>query len=189
MPRMTLDLKDMDFFIERLNEMNANTKGIVKQGMYDGAKIMADELRTAVDGLERLPDVYLANAVRESGGSSSGKKARLGARINAGKNNEPMPLAVKQKNGLRNGLGIAKFRVEGNKITTVIGFQGYNTLVSRRWSKGQPNAMIAAACESGASFMKRQPFIRPTFTANSARVRAAISDFIIAKYREILEQR
>ena len=188
MPRITLDLKDLDFFVDRLGEMGEDAEKIVKMGMYEGAKICADELRKAVDNLDRVPDVYLANAVRAAGGSKAGGKSRIGAKIESGRVTTTLPLTVKQKNGLRNGLGIAKFRVQGNKISTVVGFSGYNTLTSKRWPQGQPNQMVAASCESGTSYMTRQPFIRPTFTKHGAAIRSAINDYVIARYREIINK-
>ena len=195
MPRVTVDLDVMEAFIEELNELGANTKGIAKQAMYRGAKICADELRKAVDGLERVPDVYLANAAKNSGPIStrgpdySGERtrARIAMKLGRGAGANALPLTVKQKNGLRNGLGISKFRSGADKISTVVGFAGYNTLTSRRWPNGQPNIMIAAACEHGASYMKRQPFIEPTYSATKDQIGAEMRDYIIARYKEILK--
>ena len=95
---------------------------------------------------------------------------------------------MKQKNGLRNGLGIAKFKVAADKITTVIGFQGYNELRSKRWPNGQPNAMVAATCNNGTSHMTRQPFLDSTYNENKAKVCRTINEYIIAKYKEILNK-
>lgn len=202
MPNLRLDLKDLDFFVERLNDLSQNTEKIVKMGMYDGAKLMADALRQNVDSLDRVPDVYLANAVRAAGGSGArdplrkrlgGKRgAEAAARWNAVEGaktgNTKLPLTVKQKNGLRNGLGIAPFRVESNKISTVIGFQGYNEMRSKRWPNGQPNAMIAASCNNGTSHMTRQPFLDNTYRETRSKAVSTIHDYVIARYREILNK-
>ena len=42
-----------------------------------------------------------------------------------------------------------------------MGFDGYNDIKTKRWPNGQPNALIARACESGSSAMLKQPFVRP----------------------------
>lgn len=69
-----------------------------------------------------------------------------------------------QKQGLREGLGVARFWNENGKTVTKIGFDGYNKKITKRWPKGQPNAMIARSLIRGTSWM------RPNrFTARAAK--------------------
>ena len=52
-----------------------------------------------------------------------------------------------------------------------IGFDGYNDVKTRKYPKGQPNAMIARVTESGSSYREKTPFIR---TAVQSSEKAAV---------------
>ena len=57
-----------------------------------------------------------------------------------------------QREGLKDGLGIAHIITESGKTNTRIGFNGYNELrVGKYRAKGQPNAMIARVVAKGVS--------------------------------------
>ena len=51
-------------------------------------------------------------------------------------------------------------------LNVKIGFDGYNNVRTRTYPKGQPNALIARATESGSSVRKKTPFIRPAVNAS-----------------------
>lgn len=58
-----------------------------------------------------------------------------------------------QREGLKDGLGIAHIITESGKTNTRIGFNGYNELrVGKYRAKGQPNAMIARVVAKGVSW-------------------------------------
>lgn len=114
---------------------------IAARACYAGAGVAADALRAAVEGLSRISDFEAINAHRR------GQKCLI---------------SVTQKIGLQNGLGISPMRYEKLSVNVKVGFDGYNDVLSDRWPVGQPNRMIAACCEHGASFMIPQPFIGMT---------------------------
>lgn len=66
----------------------------------------------------------------------------------------------KQRAGLHNGLGISPFRDDNGYLNVKIGFDGYNDIVTDRWPRGQPNAMIARSLERGTSFWEPNPFCK-----------------------------
>lgn len=74
-------------------------------------------------------------------------------------------LTTRQKRGLLESLGIAQLRHVGGSLDVKLGFDGYNDIVSDRWDKGQPNAMIARNVNNGTSFMEAQPFMDQTIEA------------------------
>lgn len=80
----------------------------------------------------------------------------------------------KQKQGLLDGLGIAGFRKDGSFINVKVGMDGYNGEKSRKYPKGQPNAMIARALESGSSFAPKHPFIGPAANRTKSAAEKAI---------------
>lgn len=67
-------------------------------------------------------------------------------------------------------MGIARIRENSTGWNVKVGFDGYNKIVTKRWPKGQPNAMIARSINSGTSFMIKYPFMDQTVRANEARV-------------------
>lgn len=69
-----------------------------------------------------------------------------------------------QRRDLQKGMGIAGFWSEKGSTVTKIGFEGYNSIRTRRWPNGQPNAMIARSLIRGTSWMKAN-----RFTARAAR--------------------
>ena len=73
-------------------------------------------------------------------------------------------LEAVQRDGLHDGLGIARFWQEKGATVTKIGFEGYNRKITKRWPKGQPNAMIARSLIRGTSWMRAN-----RFTARAAK--------------------
>ena len=73
-------------------------------------------------------------------------------------------LTPEARQGLHDGLGIARFWNSNGVTTTKIGFEGYNKKRTARWPNGQPNAMIARSLIRGTSWMKAN-----RFTARAAK--------------------
>lgn len=67
-------------------------------------------------------------------------------------------LDPKQREGLSKGLGIASFWEKNGNLQTKIGFEGYNRWKTKRWPRGQPNAMIARTTIRGTSWMMPNRF-------------------------------
>jgi hypothetical protein len=71
------------------------------------------------------------------------------------------------RQGLHDGLGVARFWRENGSTVTKIGWEGYNKKRTKRWPKGQPNAMIARSVQRGTSWMRADRFA--TRAAKKAR--------------------
>lgn len=65
-----------------------------------------------------------------------------------------------QKRGLLEGLGISKMQNEDGFVNVRIGFDGYSKVKTKRFPKGQPNALIARSIISGTSFRRKNNFIQ-----------------------------
>lgn len=66
----------------------------------------------------------------------------------------------KQKDGLLDALGYSFMKNPKKGVWYVkIGFDGYNNVQTKKYPNGQPNAMIAAAINSGTSRRKKTNFI------------------------------
>lgn len=93
-----------------------------------------------------------------------------------------------QRQGLHEGLGIAHMWKDGGMTVTKIGFEGYNGIRTKRWPKGQPNAMVARSIQRGTSWMMPNRFA--SRAARKAKARAIkamqmeIDDSIMAIMKE-----
>lgn len=135
-----IELQGMDAWISELRKLGENTAPVCKAAVYAGAKVIADEIRQATSGLNRVTDAEAMAAYHEK---------------------KPVKISVSQKIGLVKSLGIAPIMDKYGIVSTKVGFDGYNDVKTKRWPNGQPNALIARACESGSSAMLKQPFVRP----------------------------
>lgn len=115
----------------------------MKAGVYEGAGAAADALKAEIASLSA-----------EKGSWPFYKKTIVG-------------LSETQKQGLIDGVGIAKIESDGGSVNTKIGFNGYNDHVTEHYPKGQPNALVARSLESGSSIGTKHPIVRPT--ANKVR--------------------
>ena len=168
MPKVKIYLEGLYEFRNAMWATAQQATTIGARAVYEGAGVAADALRGAVEGLQRVSD-----------------KAAMGA----WRKHEPTWISVSQKNGLREGLGIAPMRFETGSINTKVGFDGYNSVVTKRWPNGQPNQVIAAVCNHGSSdTMLRQPFITSTAAASAGEIRAAMRKAASEEIRKILDE-
>lgn len=166
MPRITAKLEELDALERRFSLLASEATTIAKRSLYDGAAVAADSLRVSVNGLSRVSDAEAIQAHRTG---------------------TPTILSVSQKNGLRKGLGISPMKVKGKAISVKVGFDGYNSVKTKRWPDGQPNQMVAASCEHGSTAMVEQPFIRPTFESHRASILRAMIRTATKEIDRILE--
>jgi len=143
MAKLTIN-PGIDTYITDLTKLYDESEEICKRSAYMGAKIVADRCRAEIGNIQ----VESAKEKESQSGFANG-------------------LTNSQKNGLLAGLGIAHFRKDGSFINVKIGMDGYNSTVTKHYPRGQPNAMIIRALESGTSFRARNPVI--TRATNAAR--------------------
>lgn len=123
-----------DEYLAKLNELQANTTSLIKRAVYDGAAVVANEVRASIEALpstDRNPP-----------------------------NGEPLGVLDYEKDGLLEGLGLSGMKNDDGFIYTHVGFEGYNRLKSKKYPKGHPNSMIARSIESGSSVRAKHPFMR-----------------------------
>ena len=115
-------------YLQTLNRLGKEIEGISKQAIYEGAKIIADEIK---NNIEALP-------TDEEWGTP--KKMKAG------------PTKAEKENIAR-GLGIAHVQDNKGTINTKIGYDdaGYD-------KNNKPIQMISRSVNSGTSFMKKNPF-------------------------------
>lgn len=137
MGKMTI--KSLSTQIQQLEKLQANVPDILQNVLYEGAGVVADAMREAMDAIPVDEDTQMG---------FSGKPV-----------NGLQPL---QKQGLIDSFGISPMRQEKDGHNVLIGFDGYNEVRTRKYPNGQPNQLIARSLEVGTSFRRAYPFVRKT---------------------------
>lgn len=166
MPKITVNFSQLDSFNRKLAVLIRDAEDVAKFSVFDGARVAADAMSSAIAGLSVVPDVESIHAWRRG---------------------TPTLINYTQRRCLQEALGIAKMRVGvGLRVSTSVGFDGYNDIKTDRWPNGQPNIMIAASCEHGSSAMLEQPFITAAYVSSRARIVAVMELSAGKKIQEII---
>ena len=140
---MTVKVDGMETISMMLQNLGDKAEGIASRGLFEGAGIMADEIRKEAAGIRTGPGA-----------------SREGARY----------ATQEEKQIVMNAAaGIAKFKKNGTEVDTSIGFR--NAGYAEINGKSVPIPKIVNAINSGTSFMHKQPFVRKA--ANRAKERAS----------------
>lgn len=129
----------MDEYAAYLQKIGKNTREIIGAGVYAMADVVADNIRKNIEALPAAPDIEGLTAYREK------RKSRL---------------TISEKKGLEDGFGVSPMQNDNGFINVKLGFDGYNGIKTKKYPKGQPNAMIARSTESGTSVREKTPFVR-----------------------------
>lgn len=160
MAKLTVNgLEDFSTMIVALGQKGHE---VVSAALYAGAGMMADAVKEAVSS---LPDEAWRFVV------PGGDKLDV--------------MTPDEKSDLINAIGIAKFSGDGGKTSTAIGFNGYSSHATKKYTGGVPLAMIARSIESGSSVRNKHPFMRRAANAATARVQQAMQDAAYKKIDEI----
>ena len=142
---------------ETLSKLEERAPAVAAKALYEGAGIMADEVRKSADSIRTAPFKWA---------SSSGK-----TRLPSPEEKEIVQQAA---------AGIAKFDKNGTEVQTSVGFR--NAGYAQLKGKTVPIPKIVNAINSGTSFMKKQPFVRKAATAGGQRAIAAMKEVIETEF-------
>lgn len=143
--------KGLDNYIAYLQSINAVTDEMIGEAVYDMAKVVADKVRANIQALPAVPNA--ANIATYRQGYSR--------------------LSEPEKQGLLDGFGVSPMQDDGGYVNVKLGFDGYNSVKTKKYPKGQPNALIARVTESGSSYREKTPFMRPAVNASKKTAEAA----------------
>ena len=135
-------LNDYELMISKLSK---GVDDIAGKAIYAGAGIVADAIK---ENIKALPIVR-----------------------GYGTEKDPLPggVTAPQKAGLIDGLGISPMQSDAGYLNVKIGFDGYNATKTEKYPQGQPNQLVARGVESGTSWKKKSPFVRPAINASKQR--------------------
>ena len=129
--------RGFDQYAASLQRIGKNTPEIIGAGVYAMADVVANQMR---ENIKQLP------AVKNEANIATYRKGYS-------KLSEP------EKEGLLEGFGISKLQNEDGYMNVKLGFDGYNSVKTKKYPKGQPNALIARITDSGSSYREKTPFV------------------------------
>ena len=146
---------------ETLSKLEERAPAVAAKALYEGAGIMADEVRKGADSIQTAPFKWA---------SSTAGATRLPS---------PEEKEIVQKASA----GIAKFDKNGSEVNTSVGYSnaGYTYIAGKK----KPIPLIANAINSGTSFMKKQPFFRKAVSQNQSKVEKAIENGITKRIEQM----
>lgn len=137
---------------------------VLSRAVYEGSAIAADEVKSE---LKHLPTV---------GGTGSQEHPLIG----------PNPV---QKHFLIESMGVSPIKETDGFVHTRIGYDGYNSIKTKLWPQGQPNAMVAVNVERGTSFMFPNPFMKRAINRCKSRVIGVMGTTVDAEIKKIMDKK
>ena len=162
MAKMTV--KGLEDVVNGLSAVGEAGLPIVKAAMYEGAAVIADQIKANIKALPVDTPRWLSG----------------GDRYNA--------LVAQDKEDLANSLGIMEFERSPEGVRTVIGFAGYGRHKTKKYKRGLPMAMIARSIESGSSVRSKHPFVRTAVNSSKTRAKATIAAEAETRIREVISK-
>lgn len=144
--------KGLDDYIAKLGDLEYRADGLAGRAIYEGAKIVADKIRS---NIEALP-----------------------VQVGSPKNGARRDPTQVEKDGMLAGLGVAKKQVSDGFINVKIGMDGYNEHVTPKYPKGHPNSMIARTINAGSTWMNRHPFINNAVSSTKKAAEEKMKEII-----------
>ena len=161
----SLSVTGLEEYQKAIEELGGSAKRIMKLAIYDGAKEIADAVRSRISSLHAEPNIEGLTAWVQKRQSK---------------------LTESQKDGLLSGLTLTKMQDSAGETYTKLTFSGYNSTRTRKYPQGQPNIMIAGSIESGTSATKKQPFVRPAVNEAKGRALKAMEQTADAEIKKIM---
>ena len=146
---------------EMLSKMEKQAPAIAAQALYEGAGIMADEVKKGAEAIRTAPFQYAREGVR-------------------------LPSPEEKEIVMKAAAGIAKFNKGADSVDTSVGYRnaGYAML----GDKQKPIPQIVNAINSGTSFMQKQPFVRKAASQGAPKAIRAMKAKIEEAFEAITKE-
>ena len=162
----TIKFPGLKEYEKRLSTLGKEGKAIAEKAVYAGAAIIADAVRANINALPAVKDEWGVVAYN---------------------NNWSAPLTEPAKKGLQDGFGISPTGNEDGILNVKLGFDGYNDMKTKKYPKGQPNAIIARSLESGSSIAKKRPFVAPAVRKTKKAAEETMAKIIDEEIAKIMK--
>ena len=146
----TFKTTGLDEYIADLERLSTDADETIRKAVRSGANVLADEIKAA---LYTIP-VHPENEWGTPSDPISG-------------------LTAQEKQDVIAAFGLSPMRDDNGYINRKAGFDGYSNHKTRKHPKGIPIPLLVRIVESGSTFQKKTPIIRPA--VNRAR-QAALNE-------------
>lgn len=133
----TFKPKGLDEYIEELEKLTGEADAMIRASVYEGAKVIADEIKAALYGIPVHPD-------KEYGAPG----------------NPISGLTAVEKEDVIDSFGLSPMRDENGFINVKTGFDGYSRHKTRKYPNGIPIPLLMRMVESGSTFQRKTPVVR-----------------------------
>lgn len=160
---MKIEYKGCDTYLSMLQKMEDSGSKVCGKALYAGAKVVADAIKSNLQGLGTVDNAYNLKAYK------GGYKSKLSAA---------------QKQGLIDGFGIAKAETKNGMRNVKVGFEGYNSVKTKKYPNGQPNPLIARVVEGGSDYFDKTPFVKPAVQKSKQAAIEAMQKVIEEEFKQ-----
>lgn len=154
-------------FMAKLSKLETSHKKIAGKAIFAGAKIIADQISSNLSTIPVEPFRYLHDGEQLSSASAS------------------------QVEGLMNCFGITTLQEDEDGYNVKCGFSEYiDTNIippTNQYPRGLPAPMLARAIESGSSFRKKHPFVRPAIAQTKGKAKEKMAQIIEEETKKIMD--
>lgn len=159
-------MNGMSEYISYLQRIGNVTDEAIGKGVYAMANVVADAVRNNIQALPTVSNE--ANIATYRKGYSR--------------------LSEPEKQGLLDGFGVSPMQDDNGYKNVKLGFDGYNSVKTKKYPQGQPNVLIARITESGSSYRKKTSFIRRALNASRKKALEAGKDTVDAVLENVTEK-
>lgn len=148
-----ITFKGLEEYEQKLLQLKNLSREMIGEAIYEGAGVVADAVKSNIETIP-IDDRYVTGGAMLYG------------------------ITAEQKEGLRQGFGIASLQDENGYLHVKLGFDGYNSVVTKNYPNGQPNSVIARSVNAGTSFRSRIPFVDNAVNSKKASAEQKMKDKI-----------
>lgn len=159
-------MNGMSEYISYLQRIGNVTDEAIGKGVYAMANVVADAVRNNIQALPTVSNE--ANIATYRKGYSR--------------------LSEPEKQGLLDGFGVSPMQDDNGYKNVKLGFDGYNSVKTKKYPQGQPNVLIARITESGSSYRKKTSFIRRALNSSRKKALEAGKDTVDAVLENVTEK-
>ena len=159
---MNIKMDGISEFVNNLTKVYDDAEVMFKRSAYNAAGVVADEVKAGLKGLRTAPYKYVKDG------------------------EPPLDGVTKlEKSDLIESMGISKIESRDGLTTVSVGFDGYGSTPTKKYPQGLPNQLLMRSVESGTSFRRKQPVIRPAINRSRTKIdsaiKKAVTEFIESK--------
>ena len=157
-------LKLGEEYLLKLSRLEQNADSIIKQAVYQGAKVVGDAIKGEAEALPVEPFRTLGQGEVFTG------------------------VTPEEKEAIVQGFGLSGMEQDRSGWNTKAGFAGYVTRQkTKKYPKGTPVPMLVRSIESGSSVRRKIPFVRRAVKASQTQAVRAMGDTVEQEIKQTMK--